>query len=163
MAKSEPIDLYSPHPPEEIARRLKAIMDDPMPDAKARVYGTGSQFDMTLRYARRDVENSMAPVLDAAMEPYEGGTRITGTVGQTTAGRLFPYIWHGFLSIFVIIGVSIAWFVPDTWLFGAIFAGIPIFMMVIGAIAFRVGGNGDKDRDEILAFLRRELDARPIG
>lgn len=162
MADSETIDLYSPLPPEEIARKLKAIMDDPMPGAKARVYGTGSQYDMTLRYARRNVQNSMAPQLDATMEPQGGGTRISGTLGQTTAGRLFPFIWHGFLSLFVIVGVTVAWFVPEALLFGVIFAGIPLFMMVIGAIAFRVGGKGETDKAEILAFLQRELDTTPI-
>ena len=47
-------------------------------------------------------------------------------------------------------------------LFGAIFTGIPMLMMVMGAAAMRVGGDGSKDREEILAFLRRELNARPI-
>ena len=161
MADSEPIELYSPLPPEDIARKLKAIMDDPMPGAKARVYGTGSQYDMVLRYARRNVQNSMAPQLDAALEPQDGGTRITGEIGQSTAGRLFPFIWHGFLSLFVIVGVTVAWFVPEALLFGIIFAGIPLFMMVVGALAFRAAGNGEEDKAEILAFLHRELDARP--
>lgn len=60
MAKSEDIDLYSPLPPDDIARKLKAVMDDPMTTATARVYGSGSQYDMTLRYARRNVQNPMA-------------------------------------------------------------------------------------------------------
>lgn len=161
MAKSEEIDLYSPLPPEEIARKLKAIMDDPMTGAKARVYGNGSQYDMTLRYARRNVQNVMAPQLDATMEPRGGGTRISGTIGRTTAGRLFPVFWFGFLSLFVIVGIAVAWFVPDAILFGAIFAGIPILMMILGGVAFRAGGEGEDDKAEILAFLRRELGATP--
>ena len=36
MSTEEPIDLYAPHSPEQIARTLKRIMDDPMPGAKAR-------------------------------------------------------------------------------------------------------------------------------
>jgi len=164
MAKSEDIDLYSPLPPEEIARKLKAIMDDPMPTATARVFGNGSQYDMTLRHARRNVQNPMAPTLEAAMEPQGEGTRITGTLGQTRSGRLFPFVWHGFLSLFVIVGVTVAWFVPDAWLFGAIFAGIPLFMMVIGAVSFRAGAAKDnEDRREILRFLTKELDARPAA
>lgn len=162
MAKSETIDLYSPLPPEEIARKLKAIMDDPMPDAKARVFGNGSQYDMTLRYARRNVQNTMAPQLDAAMEPYGGGTRIKGEIGQTTAGRMFPIFWFGFLSLFVIVGVTVAWFVPGALLFGVIFSGIPILMMVIGGFAFRAGGKGETDKAEIMDFLRRELSATPV-
>ncbi|UKK83587.1 hypothetical protein L7H23_13570 [Sphingopyxis sp. BSN-002] len=164
MAKSEDIDLYSPLPPEEIARKLKVIMDDPMPTATARVFGNGSQYDMTLRYARRNVQNPMAPTLEAAMEPQGEGTRITGTLGQTRSGRLFPFVWHGFLSLFVIVGATVAWFVPDALLFGAIFAGIPLFMMVIGAVSFRAGAAKDnEDRREILRFLTKELDARPAA
>jgi hypothetical protein len=162
MAKSEAIDLYSPFPPEEIARKLKAIMDDPMPFEKARVFGSGSQYDMTLRYVRRNVQNAVAPQLDASMEPHGGGTRITGELGQTTAGRFLPFFWFGFLSLFVIVGVSVAWFVPDALLFGVIFAGIPMLMMVLGAFAFRAGGKGETDKAEILAFLRRELGATPV-
>lgn len=160
MPDKQTVDLYSPLSPEEIARKLKTIMDDPMESASARVFGSGSQYEMTLRYVRRNVQNPMAPQLDAAMEPQGGGTRITGDIGRTTAGRLFPYIWFGFLSIFVIVGVSVAWFVPEALLFGVIFAGIPILMIVIGGIAFASAGNGDEDREQILAFLHRELDAR---
>lgn len=163
MAKSEIIDLYSPLSPEEIARKLKAIMDDPMPAAKARVYGSGSQHEMTLRHVRRNIRNDMAPALVATMEPYRNGTRITGAIGQTTVGRLFPCIWYGFLSIFIIVGIAVAVSVPDMWLFGAIFAGVPILMMVIGTIVFRAVGDGSMDRTEILDFLRRELDAKPIA
>lgn len=162
MVKSEAVDLFSPLSPEAIAHKLQAIMADPMEDAKARVFGSGDQYVMRLRYARRGVRNAMAPELEASMEPHGGGTRISGTLGRSTAGRLFPYLWFGFLSIFVIVGVAISWFVPGTLMFGAIFAGIPVLMMVMGGVAMRAGGDGCKDREEILAFLRKELDARPI-
>ncbi len=82
--------------------------------------------------------------------------------GRRRVVRFFPVILFGFLSIFVIVGVSVAWFVPGMLLFGVFFAGIPILMIIIGAIIFRSIGDGSGDRDEILAFLRRELDARPI-
>jgi hypothetical protein len=162
MAKSEAVDLFSPLSPEAIAYKLKAIMADPMDGAKARVFGSGDQYVMRLRYARRNVQNAMAPELEASMAPHAGGTRIIGEIGRSTAGRLFPFIWFGFLSIFVIVGAAITWFVPGTLLFGAIFAGIPMLMMAIGGAAMRAGGDGSKDREEILAFLRRELDARPL-
>ena len=61
----------------------------------------------------------------------------------------------------MIVGVTVAWFVPDALLFGVIFAGIPLFMMIVGALAFRAAGTGEEDKAEILAFLHRELDARP--
>ena len=53
---------------------------------------------------------------------------------------------------------------PEALLFGVIFAGIPLFMMVVGALAFRAGGaKDDEDRREIMRFLSRELDARPAA
>lgn len=163
MSDSQPVDLFSPLPPEHIARKLKAIMADPMTDARARVYGQGSQYAMRLRYARRNVQNAMAPVLDAAMEPHGGGTRITGTLGKPAAGRLFPLVWFGFLSIFVIVGAALALFAPGALPVGAFFVGVALLMMLIGAIAIRSAGNGDKDRREILDFLVREIDARPMS
>lgn len=162
MAKTETIDLYSPLPPDAIARKLQTIMNDPMKDAQARVFGSGTQFDMTLRYARRNTENAMAPTLEAAMEPQAGGTRITGTLGRTAVGRMFPYVWHGFLSLFVLVGVLVGWFVPGMLLFAAIFAGIPLLMMAMGALAFHAAaGKDDEDKREILRFLNRELQTRP--
>lgn len=163
MAKSEPVDLYSPLSPEAIAHKLKTIMADPMKDAKARVFGSGDQYVMRLYYARRNVQNTMALELEASMEPHDGGTRITGTLGRSMAGRMFPYIWFSFLSLFVIVGVVITSLVPDTLMFGAIFAGIPILMMVMGGVAIKAGtSKDDEDRDAILHFVTRELQTRPM-
>src|SRR5690606_26608005 len=53
MATGEAVDLVSPLPPEAIAYKLQSIMADPMEDAKARVFGSGDQYRMRLRYARR--------------------------------------------------------------------------------------------------------------
>jgi len=157
------VDLYSPRSPEQIARKLKAIMADPMDGAKARVIGSGTQELMVLRYARRNRQDAMAPILDATMEPYEGGTRISGTLGPSPIGRWFPVFWFGFLSIFVVVGVAVMWLVPGTVPFGLIFAGVPIFMMIIGGFVFRKPAEKSDDGEQILAFLRRELDTRPIA
>jgi len=46
----------------------------------------------------------MAPRLDAAMKPLDGGMRIGGKLGLATAGRLFPFVWFGSLSLFVLGG-----------------------------------------------------------
>ncbi len=158
----QPIDLYSPLSPTEIASKLKAIMDDDMPDAKARVYGGGTQYDMQLRYVRRNFRDSTAPALKAEMEEYKGGTRITGDLGPSPMAKYFPLIWFGFLSLFILFGIFAMIFIPGAQLFGMMFAGIPIVMAVIGALVFRLAPNTDRDSDEIMAFLRRELDVRPL-
>jgi hypothetical protein len=162
MSNQEPIDLYAPHSPEQIARTLKRIMDDPMPDAKARVFGNGSEREMKLRYRQRDARTNMEPVLDAVMESYKGGTRITGTFGAPPEARYFPYIWVGFLSLFVIGGVAAYIYIPGAGLFATIFAGIPMLMIVAGLAAFRSRPDPAEDREKILAFLGSEIDARPI-
>ncbi|SKB28790.1 hypothetical protein [Sphingopyxis flava] len=106
----------------------------------------------------------MALQLDASMEPRGGGTRITGTFGRSLAGRIFPYAWYGFLSIFVIIGVLVTSLVPDALLFGAIFAGVPLFMTVVGGAAMKAGQSRDEeDRREIMRFLTQELQTRPMA
>lgn len=162
MATPQAITLYSPRSPEQIARKLKAIMANPMEDAQARVLGSGTQSRMILRYARRNREGSTAPTLDATMEPYKGGTRITGTLGPSPIARWFPFIWFSFLSIFVAVGCAVMWLVPGTVPFGLIFAGVPLLMMVAGGFAFRRSPGKSEDGEAILAFLRREIDARPV-
>lgn len=162
MADSEAIDLYSPLSPEAIARKLKAIMDDPMPDAKARVFGKGSERDMSLRYRQRDARTNMEPALDALMEPHNGGTRITGTFGAPPGAHYFPYIWVGFLSLFVIGGVAAFLYIPGAGLFATFFAGIPLLMIFGGLAAFRAQPDAAEDKAKILDFLAREIDARPL-
>jgi hypothetical protein len=162
MSNHEPIDLYAPHSPEQIARTLKRIMNDPMPDAKARVFGKGSEREMTLRYRQRNMRTNMEPTLDAVMESYQGGTRITGTFGTPPEARYFPYMWVGFLSLFVIGGVLAFLYIPDAGLFATIFAGIPLLMIFAGLAAFRAQSDPAEDKAKILAFLAREIDARPL-
>lgn len=159
----EAVDLYSPHSPEQIARTLKRIMDDPMPGAKARVYGKGSERDMVLRYRQRNSRTNMEPVLDAVMESYRGGTRITGTFGTPPGARYFPYIWVGFLSLFVIGGILAFIYIPGAGLFATIFAGIPLLMIFAGLAAFRAQPAPAEDKAKILGFLAREIDARPVA
>lgn len=163
MSNHEPVDLYAPHSPEQIARTLKRIMDDPMPRAKARVFGKGSEREMQLRYRRRDARTNMEPVLDAVMESWKGGTRITGTFGAPPGARYFPYIWVGFLSLFVIGGVLAYLYIPGAGLFATIFAGIPLLMIFAGLAAFRAQPDPASDKARILAFLAEEIDARPVA
>ncbi len=162
MADHKPIDLYAPHSPEQIARTLKRIMDDPMPDAKARVFGKGSEREMKLRYRQRNARTNMEPVLDASMESYRGGTRITGTFGAPPGARYFPYVWVGFLSLFVIGGVLAYIYIPGAGLFATIFAGIPLLMIFAGLAAFRAQPAPADDLEKILAFLAEEIGARPV-
>jgi hypothetical protein len=163
MADQQPIDLYAPHSPEQIARTLKRIMDDPKPGAKARVYGKGSERDMTLHYRQRGSRTNMEPTLDATMESYKGGTRITGTFGTPPGARYFPFIWVGFLSLFVIGGILAYIYIPGAGLFATIFAGIPLLMIFAGLAAFRAKPDPVEDKAKILAFLAEEIDARPIA
>lgn len=161
MATPQPIDLYSPHAPKQIAHTLKRIMDDPMPDAKARVFGKGSEREIKLRYRQRNARTNMEPVLDAVMETYRGGTRITGTFGTPPEARYFPYIWVGFLSLFVIGGILAYLYIPGAGLFATFFAGIPLLMIFAGLAAFRAQPPPADDLEKILVFLAREIDARP--
>ena len=163
MADQEPIDLYAPHAPEQIARTLKRIMDDPMPGAKARVFGKGSEREMKLLYRRRNSRTNMEPVLDAVIESYKGGTRITGTFGMPPGARYFPYVWVGFLSLFVIGGILAFIFIPGAGLFATIFAGIPLLMIFPGLAAFPAEAGPGGDKAKILAFLAEKIDARPIA
>ncbi|MEZ5710521.1 MAG: hypothetical protein R3E02_14160 [Blastomonas sp.] len=160
MKKS--VDLFSPLSPEAMARKLKSIMDDDMPGRDARVIGNGTQYDMTLRYARRGQFNSFAPQLKAKMKEERGGTRITGKLGRPAGSYVFMIFWFGFLSLFLFVGAGVGLSGgPEAWMFSAIFMGVPLFMMVIGALIFGLGLKGGKeDPEHILAFLEKELQAK---
>jgi len=104
----------------------------------------------------------MEPVLDALMEPHNGGTRITGTFGAPPGAHYFPYIWVGFLSLFVIGGVAAFLYIPGAGLFATFFAGIPLLMIFGGLAAFRAQPDAAEDKAKILDFLALEIDARPL-
>ncbi len=147
------IDLVSPHSPEDIARTLKKIMKREMPKKKARVIGNGTQYDMELRYVRRRQKNSFAPVLKAKMEPHDGGTRITGTLGIPIGGISFLIFWFAMLAMI---------FIPAGFTFDItlllISAGMALFGAIFGWVGIRAGR---EDPTHILGFLARELDAHP--
>lgn len=154
--------------PEAIAYRLKEIMEDEMTGQTGRVMGSGSQYDMLLRYAKRGESNGMGPVLDATMEAEQGGTRIKGKIATPIGAYVFVVFWFVFLSIFILVGAGVGLFASTDdvdgpiWMFSAMFIGIPLLMMVIGFYAFRAGFRSGKSHPEkILAFLEKELKARP--
>ena len=156
-----PVTLQAPLPPEAIAERLKAVMADPMEDAEARVFGKGSEQEMQLRYLRRGKQTGLESVLVAQMEPHEGGTRIVGDYGPPVSPRLLTCGCYAFLSIFVVTGLLI---MIDDWLFGLIFAGVPMLMVYAGHRAMRHQARTmDADWQEIESFLSSEIDARPVS
>ena len=156
-----PVTLQSPLPPEAIAERLKAIMADPMEGAEARVFGKGSEQDMQLRYLRRGKQTGLESVLVAQMEPHEGGTRIVGHYGPPVSPRLLTCGCYAFLSIFVVIGLLI---MMGDWLFGLIFAGVPLLLAYVGHRALRRQAETmDADWQEIKSFLNSEIDALPLS
>lgn len=156
-----PVTLFSPLPPEEVARRLKVAMDSPMADAPSRVFGKGSQHEMQLRYLLREKQTGLEPVLIARMEEHDGGTRITGDYGPPVSPRILACGCYAFLSIFVAIGLLI---MISDWLFGLIFAGVPLLMAYGGRRAMQQQARKvDDSWEKIAAFLSAEIEAHPVS
>lgn len=156
-----PVTLFSPLPPEEVARRLKVAMDAPMADAPSRVFGKGSQHEMQLRYLLREKQTGLEPVLIARMEEHDGGTRITGDYGPPVSPRILACGCYAFLSFFIVTGLLI---MISDWLFGLIFTAVPLFVAYVGRQAMQQQARKvDESWEKIAAFLSAEIDAHPVS
>ena len=117
--------------------------------------------EMQLRHLRRGKQTGLEPVLVAQMEPHEGGTRIVGDYGPPVSPRLLTCGCYAFLSIFVAIGLLI---MISDWLFGLIFAGVPLLMAYGGRRAMQQQARKvDESWEKIAAFLRAEIEAHPVS
>lgn len=160
------IDLISPHAPVNAATRLKAAMEDKTPDSPQCVLGTGTEHDMTLWVHRPNFRNDMKTRLVATMQPHAGGTRIRGRLGGPRSVFVFFGCWFGFVSLFLIIGLTMlaASFAEGVGLHALMFVVIPVFMLVVGGFILWVGRRDARnDRAAILAFLHQTLATRPFS
>lgn len=158
MAKH--IVLHSPLDPVTLATKLRNVLGGTGAKPKAGVTGHGSEQDMMLFVYRTNVQTNMNVRLVATMQPDGTGTRIEGKIGPASNVTCFMIMWFGFLSIFLVAaGFAAAGGAPFE--FWGMFGGIPLAMMVFGAVLFRVG-RGPKGKDEglILDFLARTVQAR---
>ena len=154
------ITLHSPLDPVALAKKLRDVLGGEKAKPKAGVSGHGSEQDMMLFVYRPSIQTNMNVRLTATMQPDGTGTRIEGRIGPARSVTFFMIFWFGFLSIFLIAaGFAAAGGAPFE--FWGMFGGIPLAMMVFGAVLFRVG-RGPKGKDEaaILEFLVRTVQAR---
>ena len=157
---SRKIILRSPLDPVALATKLRDVLGDEKARPKKGVTGHGSEQDMMLFVYRPNIQTNMNVRLTATMRPDGSGTRIEGKIGPASNVTFFMIFWFGFLSIFLVIAAfSAASGAPFE--FWGIFGGIPLAMMVFGALLFRVGrGPKGKDEKAILEFLARTVQAR---
>jgi hypothetical protein len=154
------IVLHSPLDPVTLAKKLRDVLGGTDAKPKAGVTGHGSEQDMMLFVYRRSFRSNRNITLTATMEPDGTGTRIKGKIGASSGITCFMIAWFGFLSIFVVFaGIAAAQGAPfEFW--GA-FGGIPLAMMVLPALLFRMGtGIVAKDETTILQFLAKTVQAR---
>ena len=152
--------LHSPLDPVTLATKLRDVLGGEDAKPQAGVTGHGSERDMTLFVYRRSFRSNRNITLTATMEPDGTGTRIKGKIGASSGITCFMIAWFGFLSIFVVFaGIAAAQGAPfEFW--GA-FGGIPLAMMVLPALLFRMGTSTvAKDETTILQFLAKTVQAR---
>lgn len=157
---SRRIVLHSPLDPVALATKLRGVLGDEKAKPKAGVTGHGSEQDMMLFVYRPNVQTNVNVRLTATMQPDGTGTRIEGKIGPASNVTCFMIFWFGFLSIFLVIAAFSA-VKGAPFEFWSIFGGIPLAMMVFGALLFRVGrGPKGKDEKAILDFLAHTVQAR---
>jgi len=157
---SRKIILHSPLDPVALATKLRDVLGGEKAKPKKGVTGHGSEQEMMLFVYRPNIQTNMNVRLTATMRPDGNGTRIEGKIGPASNVTCFMIFWFGFLSIFLVIAAfSAASGAPFE--FWGMFGGIPLAMMVFGAVLFRVGrGPKGKDEKAILEFLARTVQAR---
>jgi hypothetical protein len=157
---SRKIVLHSPLDPVTLATELRKVLGDEKAKPKAGVTGHGSEQDMMLFVYRPSIRTNMNARLTATMQPDGTGTRIEGRIGPGSNVTCFMIFWFGFLSIFLVVA-AIAAIGGAPFEFWGAFGGIPLAMMVFGALLFRAGtGNATKDEAAILNFLADTVQAR---
>jgi len=154
------ITLHSPLDPVTLAKKLRDVLGGEDAKPKAGVTGHGSEQDMMLFVHRTNVRTNMNVRLVATMIPDGTGTRIEGKIGPSSDINCFMIMWFGFLSIFLIVA-GFAAYSGAPFEFWGMFGGIPLAMLVFGAVLFRVGrGPKGKDEGAILDFLAKTVQAR---
>jgi len=154
------IVLHSPLDPVALATTLRDVLGGEKAKPKKGVTGHGSEQEMMLFVYRPNVQTNMNVRLTATMRPDGTGTRIDGRIGPSGSVKFFLIFWFGFLSIFLVVA-GVAAMSGAPFEFWGMFGGIPLAMMVFGAVLFRVGrGPKGKDEKAILEFLARTVQAR---
>ena len=100
---SERVELFTPLPPPECARRLSSAIDDDgwlwlislrgLVGSKP-VIGHVTETWLRLR-KRIGYRNSFQTILSASLRPEGGGTLIHGTAGVHVVVRAFMFVWFG--------------------------------------------------------------------
>jgi hypothetical protein len=154
------IVLHSPLDPVALATKLRDVLGGEKAKPKKGVTGHGSEQDMMLFVYRPNIQTNMNVRLTATMQAEGSGTRIDGRIGAAGSVTGFKIFWFGFLSIFL-IAAGFAAYSGAPFEFWGMFGGIPLAMMIFGAVLFRVGrGPNGKDEKAILDFLARTVQAR---
>ncbi len=119
---------------------------------------------MTLHYRQRGSRTNMEPTLDATMESLQGRDADHRHLRHAPGCPLFPFIWVGFLSLFVIGGILAYIYIPGAGLFATIFAGIPLADDLRRARRLpRPARPGRRTRPKSSPSSPEEIDARPIA
>ncbi|MBX3592905.1 hypothetical protein [Sphingomonas sp.] len=157
------IDLVSPMSPVAAATRLKEKVAVLTVDAPRCVTGNGTDREMTLWVHRPRTRNDFKPLLKARLDPFEGGTRLRGRIGAPRSVGLFMGCWVTFVSLFLAFGLILLLSSSGAtrWT-GLGFVAIPGLMLAMaGAMIGMTRAQTRGDREEMLAFLRETIGARP--
>jgi hypothetical protein len=163
---SDEISLFSPHPPDECARRLRLVTDPPR-RFRGRNPLVGTVEDTSLRLRRRIAyRNSFQIHLAADLLPENGGSRLQCRFGMHRLAVAFIVVWFSLVGIGLAIGIAAAFDLLGSApaVHGPLWpaAIVPVLMAVFAVVWLKFARRlAVEDEAFLLEFLRFSLDAEP--
>ena len=147
---SDWIELFSPQPPEECARRLQEAIDlERWVLIRSGSWGgsrpvIGQVEGLSIRLRKRiGYSNGFQTFLLATMESDGTGTRIRGEFAMHASTRVFIYCWFGFLIFFTVMAVAgtvaSAFSSSPARLVNWMILLVPLLMVAFGLTLVRLG------------------------
>jgi len=103
--------------------------------------------------------NSWSPIFFGVVEVCSSGSLISGSFKISTSTRIFMRLWRCF-SIFMLIILAVAMIYNRVIISMIPFVAVPLFVYIFSFAMDKIGINaGERDKEDILCFITRELQA----
>jgi len=157
-----PLNLRTPLPPDEVARRIGGAISSPMRPFATGIIGSVRPGRLQLRYKPSLFGYDGMPVLAGPIRAEQGSLLLLRYRGRLSARLAFPL---AFMMVAVAIGIVVA--------SGALAGSpawakalIPFFMLLAVALPLLIHAffirNAEADMAHLAAFLRTTLDAKDV-
>jgi len=159
-----PLNLRTPLPPDEVARRIGGAIDSPMNPFASGMVGYARFGRVQLRLRKSIFSYNAMPVLAGPVKAEGRGALLLLKYRGHLATRL------AFPLAFLMVGLNLLFFVATgpsqgaaSWQLAPILAALAVFMILPLAIHRFMIRNAEADMARLAAFLRETLDAKDVA